>query len=208
MAAVSDRRARVVGWLKLVMPLAAIGLLSTLFLVSNRVDPSRALPFAQVDVEALAREPRIDMPSYAGMTVDGAALMVTARDVRSDPMAERRLTARDLVATVETPDGALNRVFANEGEIDRPSEMLRLSGDVRLVAHAGYVVASEALVARLDRTHLESPGPVTGEMPGGHIAAGGMLLSLEQPQGEAGDGQYVLVFTRGVRMLYTPGFEE
>lgn len=211
MAGPSDRRARIVGWLKLVLPMAAIGLLSTLFLVSNRVDPSRALPFARVDVEALAREPRIDMPRYAGMTEDGAALSVTARDVRSDPLGERRLTARDLVALVETPDGQTNEVTADIGEIDREEDALRLAGNVRMTTAAGYVVATEALFARLDRTHMESPGPVTTQIPGGSLDAGAMRLTLDPAGGlpatpEA--GSYVLVFSDGVRMLYTPGFEE
>lgn len=204
----TDRRSQIVGWLKLVLPLAAIGLLSTLFLVSDRVDPSRALPFAQIDVEALAREPRIDMPRYAGMTDDGAAVVVIAREVRSDPMAERLLNARDLVATLETPDGATSQVFADIGEIDRTSEELRLTGNVRLATSAGQVIQSGHMVARLDRTHVQSPGPVTTEVPGGRLDAGAMLLSLEHDQFPGEDGAYVLVFTAGVRMLYTPGFED
>ncbi len=205
-----DRRTRVVGWLKLVLPLAAIALLSTLFLVSERVDPDRALPFAQVDVQALAREPRVDMPRYAGMTEDGAALELTADEVRSDPMAERRLTARALVATVETPDGAVNRIYADEGVIDRSTRKLHLAGNVRLLTGTGYEVQSDALWARLDQTHLESPGPVVSEAPDARIEAGAMQLTLV-PQAEtpaAGGGaaadSYVLVFTGGVRMLYTP----
>lgn len=209
MAAPSDRRARIVGWLKLALPMAAIGLLSTLFLVSERVDPSRALPFARVDVEALAREPRIDMPRYAGMTEDGAALSVTARDVRSDVIGATRLTARDLVAVVETPDGATNQVTADLGEIDRQEDALRLAGNVRLTTGVGYVVSTEAMVARLDRTHLESPGPVTTQIPGGSLDAGTMRLSLDPAiPGDDAARTYVLVFSDGVRMLYSPGIEE
>jgi lipopolysaccharide export system protein LptC len=169
----------------------------------------RALPFAQVDVEALAREPRIDMPRYAGMTEDGAALSVTARDVRSDAMGQTRLTARALVAVVETPDGATNQVTADLGEIDRADDALRLAGNVRLTTGAGYVVSTEALVASLDRTHLESPGPVTTRIPGGSLDAGTMRLMLDAAvPGNVGTGSYVLVFSDGVRMLYTPGIEE
>lgn len=206
MVVVSDRRATVVGWLKLILPLAAIGLLSTLFLVSERIDPSRAFTFAQVDVEALAREQRIDMPRYAGMTEDGAALMITARDVRSDPLAERRIAARELIVVIETPDGAQNRILADFGQIDRGEDALRLSGNVSMTTAAGYVVESEALFARLDRTYLESPSAVTTQMPGAMLDAGAMRLTLEPAAGEP--GKYVLVFTGGVRMLYAPELKE
>ena len=57
-----DRHTRVVGWLKLALPLAALVILSTLFLVADRIDPEDALPYAKVDVEGLARAPRMTAP--------------------------------------------------------------------------------------------------------------------------------------------------
>jgi lipopolysaccharide export system protein LptC len=77
-----DRHSRVVGWLKVALPLAALAILSTLFLLSDRIDPEDALPYAEVDVEELAREPRMTAPTYAGMTTDGAALSLTAVEAR------------------------------------------------------------------------------------------------------------------------------
>ncbi|MGB3251218.1 MAG: hypothetical protein WBB13_18855, partial [Tabrizicola sp.] len=69
-----DRHTRLVGWLKVALPLTALAILSTLFLVARRIDPEAALPYAEVDVEDLAREPRMTAPTYAGTTEDGAAL--------------------------------------------------------------------------------------------------------------------------------------
>ena len=63
------RRAALDGWsrlvaaLKVLLPLAALAILSTLFLVSNRINPEDALPYADVDVEARLREPRITAPT-------------------------------------------------------------------------------------------------------------------------------------------------
>ena len=74
----ADTHTRVVGWLKVALPLMALAVLSTLFLVADQIDPEDALPYAEVDVEDLAREPRMTMPSYAGITTDGAALSLTA----------------------------------------------------------------------------------------------------------------------------------
>ena len=41
--------------------LSALAILSTLFLVADQIDPEDALPFAEVDVEDLAREPRMTL---------------------------------------------------------------------------------------------------------------------------------------------------
>ena len=82
----ADRHTRVVGWLKVALPPAALAILSTLFLVARRIDPEAALPYAEVDVEDLAREPRMTAPTYAGLTSDGAALTLSAKEAR--PVAE------------------------------------------------------------------------------------------------------------------------
>ena len=39
----ADTHTRVVGWLKVALPLAALAILSTLFLVARRIDPEAAL---------------------------------------------------------------------------------------------------------------------------------------------------------------------
>ena len=54
----ADFHSRLVGWLKVVLPLAALAILSTLFLLADLIDPTAAIPYAEVDVEDLARDPR------------------------------------------------------------------------------------------------------------------------------------------------------
>ena len=60
---VADRHTQVVGWLKVALPLLALAVLATLFLLSDRIDPDAALPYAEVDVAERAREPRMTAPS-------------------------------------------------------------------------------------------------------------------------------------------------
>jgi lipopolysaccharide export system protein LptC len=67
-----NRYSRLVGGLKVVLPIAALGLLSTLFLLSDPPDPDRALPYAEVDVAQLARELRLTQPRLAGVLPTGA----------------------------------------------------------------------------------------------------------------------------------------
>ena len=72
-----DSHSRLVGWLKVALPLTALALLSTLFLVARKIDPEAALPYAEVDVAERIREPRMTAPTYAGVTEDGATLTIT-----------------------------------------------------------------------------------------------------------------------------------
>lgn len=194
---------RVVTGLRIVLPLAALGLLSTLFLVSRDIDPSQALPYAAVDVEDLARDPRITAPRFSGVTDDGTAVTLTARTVRVASGTGETVEAEGVVALFEAADGGHSTFTAETAWLDRAADRLSLSGDVRMHNDAGYRVATGAVVAALDRTWVTSPGPVTAEGPAGRLEAGGMLLRAA-PAAEGVPAGHRLLFTGGVRLLYHP----
>jgi len=206
--AADARRRAVIGTMKLVLPLAGLALLSSVFLLSERVDPERALPFARVDVEALARQPRIEAPRFAAMTADGAAISLEAGSVRSDSGAGRVFTALDVVAVLETPDGNENRLTASAGVIDRIRETADLTGDVRVQTASGYAVDSDRIIARLDRSLLVSPGPIVAHAPGTVITADRMEVRRLDADPAQARPSYGVVFSGGVRLLYDPRSEE
>ncbi len=201
MQAGEDRYSRVVGWLKIILPLIALGILSTLFLLSRSTDPDAALPYSEVDVRELAREARIGQPAYSGVTEDGTLVTVAARSARPDPDDEERMLADELTARLETGTGLQTEVVAGSGTVDTRTDTLRLTGAVGISTSTGYRVDTEELDVGLELTWLESTADVRAEGPFGRIAAGGMRLD----EGESGD--YVLVFNRGVRLVYRPDTE-
>lgn len=194
---------RVVAWLRLGLPLAALAALSTLFLFSRDIDPARALLYADVDAEDLARDPRIGAPRFSGVTDDGTAVTLVAATVRIASGDGESAVGEEVTAAFEAPDGSVSTAAADRAVIDREAGTLRLIGQVRLTGATGYVVDSEELVARLDRTRVESPGPVVAEGPAGQIEAGAMVLRLRADETEA-PAAHELVFTGGVRLLYRP----
>lgn len=196
----ADTHTRVVGWLKVVLPLAALAILATLFLLADRIDPEDALPYAEVDVEARAREPRMTAPTYAGTTSDGAALTLSADEAR--PASDgAEAAAQGLRLQLDTPDGGTATLLAASAVLDTPSRTVRLSGGVNMTTATGYVLDTAEVVARLDRSGLESRTAVTATGPAGRIEAGGMSLDkdIQTP------GAYLLVFKDGVRLVYRPG---
>lgn len=200
------RRAALDGWsrlvalLKVLLPLAALVLLSTLFLVSNRINPEDAIPYADVDVEARLKEPRMTLPSYAGLTSDGAALEVRAAETRPAVEGTRGQTATDVAARLSTPDGVVTELRA-EGAVMAPDGgEVTLSGNVRVTNSSGYEVQTDTLIARLDETGLRAVSPVKAVGPVGQITADGMELS---PKGD-GAGGYLLVFKGSVKLVYRP----
>jgi lipopolysaccharide export system protein LptC len=195
-----DRHTRVVGWLKVALPLLALAVLATLFLLSDQIDPEAALPYAEVDVVDRAREPRMTAPSYAGTTSDGASLTLTADEARP-AASDAPANAQGLTLELKTPDGTRTALHAQAVEIDQAGRQMVLSGGVTISTDTGYRMETPEVLAQMDRSGLESRGDVTANGPVGALQAGGMVLS----QDNRTPGAYVLVFNRGVRLVYRPG---
>jgi lipopolysaccharide export system protein LptC len=195
----ADRHTRLVGWLKVALPLLALAVLATLFLLSDRIDPDAALPYAEVDVVERARAPRMTAPTYAGITSDGASLTLTAEEARP-ATADSPARAEGLVLELVTPDGSRTELHAPTAEIDQAAQRLILSGGVTVSTDSGYRLQSPEILALMDRSGYESRGKVTASGPVGELEAGGMVLG----QDNLTPGAHVLVFNRGVRLVYQP----
>jgi lipopolysaccharide export system protein LptC len=200
---------RLVTGLKVVLPLAALAVLATLFLFPREIDPTRALPYASVDVEELTRDPRIGTPRFATVTEDGTSMTVTARTVRISPDgAQEWMTAESITVLMESATSDRNTMKAEMARLDRAAGLLVLDGSVRLDSAAGYQVETEHMIAALDRTRLQSDGPVIAIGPPGRLTAGAMLLQRTNAEAPDGQADLVLVFTDGVNLLYQPEAQE
>lgn len=199
MAVSENLHSKLVVWAKVTLPLLALALLATLFLFSRQIDPTDAIPFAEVDVEERAREPRLTQPTYAGVTADGSALSVAAAEARPDS-ATGTTTALGIAGRMQTPDGGTTDLAAATAVMDSDAGLMTLKGDVAITTSTGYSIKSDALIANLDQTGLSSPGPVSATSPMGNISAGEMLLSQDPKMAD----KYLLVFKGRVKMIYTP----
>ncbi len=197
MATAGDGHSRVVFWLKIVLPLIALAILSTLFLVSRNLGGDGTVPFSDVDLDALARDPQLSAPEYSAMTKDGAAL--TVRSDLARPTAAG-VVATAIVARYELQGGLRIDLSAAQGDFDEAAGTLSMSGGVRVETSAGYRLETGDLTGRLDRTQLSAPGAVVAEAPFGRIDAGAM--QLDRADGNAGDS--ILVFKNRVRLVYDP----
>lgn len=192
---------RLVYWLKILLPLTALVLLSTLFLISRGVGPEDAIPYADVDVEDRLRNPRLTAPDFAGMTQDGAALSLTADEARLDVEGGAAPgEVRGLHGLLATPDGARTELTAALGHMDPQTRRMILDGGVSLTTSTGYQIQTPGLSVALDRTALDSLGQVQAIGPAFSITSGALRLSLSDPSTRT----YLLVFNQGVRVIYQP----
>ncbi len=192
---------RLVGMLKVALPLAALVLLSMLFMVARTLDPEAALPYAQVDIDEMLRDPRLTAPTYSGVTREGDEVVFTAETAHPGGVAGTGARAMAPLLRLIGGDGAQTRVSADEARIDPATRELSLSGHVEVLTAGGLELQTDELVAQLDRSRLDAPGKVLAEAPQGRLEAGGFTLTRGAGPGP---GQEVLVFNGGVKLLYQP----
>lgn len=190
--------------LRLVLPLGALALLSTVFLLSSGVDPQRAVEMSDINVEELTRDPRIGEARFAGVTAEATALTIVAHSVRS--VGDLREDGPVLLyldtpsGELEFPTGRIATFRGAEGQIDQLQDQITLSGSVVLETSDGYLMTMPKLVAAIQSTHVRGSGGITGQAPAGDISADTVELT---PSEEQSDG-YLLAFKGNVRLIYFP----
>lgn len=200
MAVFDNRHSRIVAWLKVVLPLAALAILSTLFLLADRRGDNRELPYSQVEIDRMVNEQRIANPNYSTVTDDGTALALSADEVRPDEDDPSEMIAANVIGVIEPEPGTRIDVSSDRA-LTRDGRTVALTGDVAIRSTTGYRLDSEALSIDIETATATSPGRVTGTGPLGRMEAGALELTET-------DGRYLLNFTGGVKVLYVPGRRE
>lgn len=194
----ADRYSRLVLWLKVSLPVAALGILSTLFFVAETLDPEAAIPYANIDVERILTEQGMTGPEFGGVTGNGVAISMTADTIIPGDDREQ-MAANRLEATFDLPGGGHIDIASDAGFVNSKTKEATLEGGARLESSSGYVVTAERFVASLDQARVIADHEVNVVGPAGEITAGGMELTRSKD-----DDTYLLVFKSGVRLIYQP----
>lgn len=199
-----DGWTRLVRFLRIALPLLALALLSTVFLVARHLNPDDALPYSDVDIADRLRDPRMTNPVYAGTTADGADLRVTAETATpekpgTETAAGSGATAQTVLGLLTTPDGVRTDLRSLAAQMDVMGDSVTFTGGVDLANGAGYRVQTDSMIARMDQTEVRSLAPVIATGPGTHITALEMVLTQDTTRPDS----YVLVFNGQVKLVYT-----
>ena len=204
MAWAEDGYSRAIRWLKLALPLAALGLLSTVFMLSESNEASLEIPYSNIELDDEGLVERIVEPSFAGATERGDLITFTAQSARPEGEGVGVITASDVRGQLDLRSGGDITFRADSATLDQPAGTARMRGGVVVTSSAGYEARTEGLIAYLDDTRLESDSRIDGQGPMGTFTAGRMVVTAT-PEG-AGTGEDVqLLFTDGVKLVYRPG---
>lgn len=190
---------RLVAWLKILLPLTALGILSTLFLFSRNIDPTTTIPFTTIDLRERAASQQITAPEFAGATDSGDLITFQARSARPDPDHATRAFADRLNARIVLQSGNVVTFRSDDGIVDEVSDRAELAGDVVITSSQGYIIKTDRLISGMRGIGAETPGTISGTGPLGKFTAGKLLIE----QDPATDGVQML-FTDGVKLIYDP----
>ncbi|SMX41417.1 hypothetical protein [Octadecabacter ascidiaceicola] len=183
-----------VGFLKITLPLAALALMSTVFLFARAPTKETTIPYAEI--EEIAREPRVSGAQISGVADDGSVIGIDAGTTR--PNGDLMII-ENLTATVESVNGVHIDIRAGTGEVDITSRIARLSGLARIETSNGFEMETVGITANMTTGQIISDAEIEVQAPFGALTAGQMII--ETPEGD--DGQ-VMLFQNGVRLVYTP----
>lgn len=194
-----DSYSRRVAFLKVVLPLAALAILSTLFMLSQSADPNATIPFSDAEIAERIRDQQITAPRFAGTTERGDEVFLSAAKAvpgGDDEPAE----AQDLRGEIRLARGGVISLEATSGWINLPRDVAEFRGEVTITTDTGYVLVTDRLETAVKRIDATAPGPVRGTGPLGEIDAGAMRVMSPDNDAEATH----LVFLNGVKLIYEP----
>ena len=197
MSGADNLHSQLVSWAKIILPLCALGLLSTLFLFARTSNEPTEIALAEVEV--IAREQRVSAPEFSGVTQEGAIVVISAKTARPDDSRPDTVSIDEIRLRMDNADGTQIEVTATLGELDGRARLARFLGLARLETSTGYEMETNGLIAELDTGVVTSDGLLEIRAPFGELTAGKVTFQV----GADDTGQQML-FTNGVRLLYKP----
>lgn len=192
-----------VSFAKVILPLGALAILSSLFLFSNIIDPTIGAKLIEGRLQEFIKKERITRPHFEGMTVDGIAIQLSAESA-SPRVGGGIFDAEKIDAQVELEDGTLVAFQATRGLLNALNHQADLTDGILLTSSDGNHAKTHGLSFATNRFEVHSQGSVTADIPLGKIYAGEFDMRQEPSEDPEVKSGYVLNFKKGVKLIYDP----
>ncbi|PUB17109.1 LPS export ABC transporter periplasmic protein LptC [Yoonia sediminilitoris] len=197
MAGPDNFHSYLVSWSKIILPITALALLSSLFLLAR--SPSRPTEVSFAEILAMARDQRVTAPRVSGVTSKNATFSIKADSAVPDLNRRDSIDFDQMAMRMDNPDGSSLDVTSSTGNVDGNTRVARFLGLARIETSSGYQMESAGLIAELDSGTVTSDGEVEIRGPFGTLIAGQVTFVITDDE----QGQQML-FTKGVHLIYDP----
>ena len=190
-----DSYSAFVAWVKTLLPIAALGMLSTIFLFSGKVDVTKSLPYAELNVAEIVREQRITKPYFTTIAENGTEVALSAAYASADPNIIDIYNVSEPSILLKLKTGRSTQITAGFGKMNLTTQKAIVSHGVNVTAAPGFWIKTNTLDIDFEQATVRSMGLFEGVTPIGALKAGKMFMQLV-----ADDRQ--IVFTNGIQLLY------
>jgi len=198
-----DGHTRFVTYLKIGLPIIAIILFVSIFLFNKKDAIRDGLIFTTAEMQDLALGQKITKPNFAGVTSNGEAFTLSAKEALPNAPKPTRIDLEFPNAEINTTKGLRILSKATRGVLDIDDKRATLSGDVSIETSNGYTARSTEITIDFKTGNANSMGRVMASGPAGSIEAG--ALEARQNLDTVPDGgAAVLLFKQGVKLIYKP----
>ncbi|QHQ36850.1 hypothetical protein [Algicella marina] len=204
----ADRYSRFVAALKVGLPLVAMALLASVFMLGTRSELPGGLSFSDADLQALGTGLKVTEPRFSGASLDGDLYDFMADEVIPRDASLEIADIAALEGTIRFRDGRSVHVSSATAAIDLPGERILLGEGMRLESSDGYVARAEDVRIDLKGGRIWGEGKVYAEGPIGEISSEEFLIESgeETALTEIGN-ESVITFTNDVKVRYVPAKE-
>lgn len=195
---IRDGHTKRVQWLRILLPVIALSLLGSVFLLTERPKGEAALPFAEDALAERLATQQVTAPWYAGESAAGDAIELRAARVYEG--RNRTETISEAIRININAGGPEEvNLYSTRGRLIAEAGLVTLDHGILLNTPDGWRVVATEMTARLDQTRIFSTKPLHARGPLGTLRAGSMELRRDQP-----NDPLILHFKDGVQLVYIP----
>ena len=187
---------RFIGLVKIGLPIFAIILLATVFLVTIDEDFGVDSLVTEEMISELGEDLEIVGPRFSGNTSAGEAYTFTAQKVIPDAAQPNEIKGTGLDGLVQYATGERLHFLAPEAIVNLNDQILNLTGGIELNSSNGSSFRAQGLTAKLDEGEFESQGDVVGQSAMGELEAQKMRVTGSE------EGQMVIWLEGNVRLSF------
>ena len=170
---------RLVGWSKIVLPMAVGVLIAVLALAP--LDRSGDVSFIldKKKVDTAPERMRVESARYVGTDDKGQQFVLSARRAVQPTSDVPIVDIEGILAEMALVQGPV-RMAAEAGRYDLERRLVSVQGPVKVVGPDGYALETRDVTVDLGTRKLESAGPVSGRIALGPFTAGRLRADLNQ----------------------------
>lgn len=194
---------RALAWLRISLPVLAIGLLASLFMLQDTYKPASSVMIEGNEVKPVSENDHFSGAKLVAVTEDGISITFTGAIARTSDTDSALLSVVDVIIELASEsDSERHTVRGGRAVIDNENKTLMVDGGASIESTGGFNMNSEAFLISLKEQRISSLGELTLDFPGGRGKADRMeLIRPISASGEAAAGE-VLKLTGDVVVVF------